>query len=191
MQTTHHAIMLGGKQILYSLNLKDKARSLRVAVYPGGAVKVSAPKRFGVWSVERFMRLKADWILQKIESLVLAAKPKTKHQSRQEFLKYKKAALVLVRQKLEKFNTMYGFAWKRIAIKNQKTRWGSCSKSGNLNFNFKIALLPDRAAEYVVVHELCHLAQMNHSKKFWDLVAQTIPEHRKIRQQLKIISLKI
>jgi predicted metal-dependent hydrolase len=86
---------------------------------------------------------------------------------------------------------MYGFAWKRIAIKNQKTRWGSCSKSGNLNFNFKIALLPDRAAEYVVVHELCHLAQMNHSKKFWDLVAQTIPEHRKIRQQLKIISLKI
>lgn len=176
---------------MYSLNLKDKARSLRVAVYPGGAVKVSAPKRFGVWSVERFMRLKADWILQKIESLVLAVKPKTKHQSRQEFLKYKKAALVLVRQKLEKFNTMYGFAWKRIAIKNQKTRWGSCSKSGNLNFNFKIALLPDRAAEYVVVHELCHLAQMNHSKKFWDLVAQTIPEHRKIRQQLKIISLKI
>jgi hypothetical protein len=64
-------------------------------------------------------------------------------------------------------------------------RWGSCSKKGNLNFNYKIALLPQRHSDYVIVHELCHLREFNHSKKFWDLVEQAVPNHRALRTELK------
>jgi len=88
-------------------------------------------------------------------------------------------------KKVAKFNKIYGFEYNKINIKNQKTRWGSCSKKGNLNFNYKIALLPERMAEYIVVHELCHLGEFNHSRKFWNLVAKTMPEYQEITEDLK------
>ena len=75
----------------------------------------------------------------------------------------------------------------RVAIRNQRSRWGSCSKQGNLNFNYKIALLPDALADYIVVHELCHLGEFNHSQAFWDLVAVAVPDHRERRAELRQI----
>ncbi|MCU0660293.1 MAG: M48 family metallopeptidase [Candidatus Pacebacteria bacterium] len=86
---------------------------------------------------------------------------------------------------MAKFNKVYKFKFNKVSIKNQKTRWGSCSKRGNLNFNYKIALLPEKLAEYVVVHELCHLGQFNHSQKFWNLVAKTMPDYLDIKEELK------
>jgi len=86
---------------------------------------------------------------------------------------------------VEYFNAMYGLRCNRITIRNQKTRWGSCSRKGNLNFNYKIALLPQRLADYIIVHELCHLGEFNHSRKFWALVAQTMPDHVDLRKELK------
>jgi predicted metal-dependent hydrolase len=100
------------------------------------------------------------------------------------YLKYKEEARVLVKARLEYFNTFYNFEYKRIAIKNHKSRWGSCSKKGNLNFNYRIALLPPHLADYIVVHELCHLGEFNHSKKFWALVERTIPDWRMRRAEL-------
>ena len=82
------------------------------------------------------------------------------------YLKHKEVARTLVRERLEYFNAFYGYEYKRIAIKNHKSRWGSCSKKGNLNFNYRIALLPSELADYIVVHELCHLGEFNHSPKF-------------------------
>lgn len=115
-------------------------------------------------------------------------KPKIKSQN---YLKYKKDAEVLVKERLEYFNQFYNFKWGRVAIRNQKTRWGSCSKKGNLNFNYKIALLTPLQADYIIVHELCHLKEFNHSKKFWDLVAQTIPDYKEVRNSLRTNSLKL
>jgi len=66
-----------------------------------------------------------------------------------------------------------------------RSRWGSCSVSGNLNFNYKLIHLPEDIAEYIVAHELCHLAEFNHSKKFWELVSKTIPDHKLRRKRLK------
>ncbi len=82
---------------------------------------------------------------------------------------------------------MYGFSFKKVSVRAQKTRWGSCSKAGNLNFNYKIALLPSVIADYIIVHEICHLGAFDHSKKFWDLVALTVPGHKAIRKSLKNI----
>ncbi|OGZ70732.1 MAG: hypothetical protein A3F47_00420 [Candidatus Staskawiczbacteria bacterium RIFCSPHIGHO2_12_FULL_38_11] len=109
--------------------------------------------------------------------------------NKKEYQKYKEAARALVKNRITHYNTLYRFNVNRIAIKNSKTRWGSCSKKGNLNFNYKIALLPLELADYVIVHELCHLGEFNHSKKFWHLVSLTIPDYKKLKKRFKNISL--
>lgn len=101
------------------------------------------------------------------------------------YAKYKEVAREVAHKKLEEFNKIYNFKYGKISIKNQKTRWGSCSRSGNINFNYKIALLPDRLADYIIVHELCHLGEFNHSKNFWNLVEKTIPDYEQRREELK------
>ncbi len=109
--------------------------------------------------------------------------------ARREYLKYKEAARSLVKNRLAYFNAFYQFKIGRVAIKNSRSRWGSASKKGNLNFNYKVALLPQDMADYVIVHELCHLREFNHSPKFWALVAQTVPNWRIIRKKFKKIRL--
>jgi predicted metal-dependent hydrolase len=107
--------------------------------------------------------------------------------SHADFAKNKKAAYVFAKEKLAHYNQFFGFKYNKIAIKAQKTRWGSCSRRGNLNFNYRIALLPERLADYIIVHELCHLKEMNHSKRFWNLVARAFPDYQKLRHELKNI----
>lgn len=98
---------------------------------------------------------------------------------------HKITAQQLVTQQLEKFNQFYKFNYFKITIRDQKTRWGSCSTKGNLNFNYRIVYLEPALIEYVVVHEMCHLKEFNHSKRFWELVAQTIPNYKTLRKTLK------
>ncbi len=106
--------------------------------------------------------------------------------TKKDYIENKQQALLLVQKRLEHFNKFYGVKVNKVSIKNQKTRWGSCSKKGNLNFNYKIALIGDRLADYIIVHELCHLKEFNHGPKFWNLVAQTIPDYLERRKELKI-----
>lgn len=102
-----------------------------------------------------------------------------------KFLELKEMARARVSERLLYFNQHYKFKYGRISIRNQTTRWGSCSSKGNLNFNYRIATLPDDLVDYIVVHELCHRGQFNHSKKFWDLVGETIPDHENLQKQLR------
>ncbi|MEK7523477.1 MAG: M48 family metallopeptidase [Patescibacteria group bacterium] len=108
-----------------------------------------------------------------------------KKQRGKNFLEHKEQARRLAKERIEHFNKMYQFEFNRVSIRNQRTRWGSCSSKRNLNFNYKIALLPLPLADYIIVHELCHLGEFNHSKKFWELVAKTIPNHREIRKVIR------
>src|SRR3989344_2593932 len=104
------------------------------------------------------------------------------------YIKNKERAREIVRQKLNDFNNIYGFTYNRVSIKNQRTKWGSCSSKGNLNFNYKIVFLPEHLANYLIVHELCHLKELNHSKSFWLLVEKTIPDYKKCKKELKAFS---
>ncbi|MEK7664803.1 MAG: M48 family metallopeptidase [Patescibacteria group bacterium] len=113
------------------------------------------------------------------------SKPRRKAGGRNNFLKNKERARKIVEEKIGKFNAFYKFKFYKVRIKNQKTRWGSCSKKRNLNFNYKIVFLENKLADYLVVHELCHLAEFNHSYKFWNLVEKTIPDYLKINKELK------
>ena len=103
------------------------------------------------------------------------------------YISNKEKARFLVKQKLQYYNKFYNFTYKRVAIRDQKSRWGSCSSLGNLNFNFRVIFLPEHLQNYLIVHELCHLKEMNHKKSFWKLVAQTIPEYKSSRKELRTI----
>lgn len=108
-----------------------------------------------------------------------------KKYTRWDYKKYKEDARGLVHEKIRELNAHYGFRVGRVAIRNTKSRWGSCSKQGNLNFNYKILFLPSHIADYIIVHELCHLKEFNHSANFWNLVAELAPNHKAIRAELK------
>ncbi len=105
---------------------------------------------------------------------------------RREYLKYREAARALVHARIAHFNQAGEYQVRRIAIRNSKTRWGSCSKQGNLNFHYKLALLPERVRDYVIVHELCHLKEFNHSKALWAHVAAVLPDYRELLVQLRM-----
>ena len=98
---------------------------------------------------------------------------------------YRREAHSIFTERLAHWNAHYGFTWTRVAIKEQKTRWGSCSRQGALNFNWRLLLAPLPALDYVVIHELCHLREPNHAPRFWALVAQTCPDYREWRGWLR------
>ena len=103
------------------------------------------------------------------------------------YLQNKASARQLVRQRLEYYNQFYGFKYNRVSIKNQRSRWGSCSRQGNLNFNYRLVNLPSELSDYIIVHELCHLQEMNHGPSFWNLVAQMVPDYLGRRHALRKI----
>jgi predicted metal-dependent hydrolase len=111
------------------------------------------------------------------------AKKKTSPRTRQ-YATHKEVARGVIEERLRYFNTYYQFSYGRIAIRDQRSRWGSCSKKGNLNFNYRLLFLPENLRDLVIVHELCHLKEFNHSKDFWALVAETIPDHAPRREAL-------
>jgi predicted metal-dependent hydrolase len=100
-------------------------------------------------------------------------------------IKKREQARRLVENRLSFFNKIYNFEINRIAIKNTSTRWGSCSSRGNLNFNYKIIYIRPALADYLIVHELCHLGELNHSKRFWALVSRTIPDYIEVNKELR------
>ena len=104
-----------------------------------------------------------------------------KDKTNSEYIEIKEKARALVHQRLEYYNQFYNFKYNRVAIRNQKSRWGSCSRAGNLNFNYRLAVIDPVLADYVIVHELCHLKELNHSSGFWDLVAETMPNYKYLR----------
>src|SRR3989338_7049051 len=161
----------------YTFKKSSTARSVRLAVRSDGSVVVTAPRWIGKRMIEKFVSEKSEWIADKIRRVSTRPKKILDTRSRIEYLGHKERARILAVKRLEYFNTRYGYTYKKISIRNQKTRWGSCSKQGNLSFHYKIAFLPENLADYIVVHELCHLKEMNHSKKFWALVARVLPDH--------------
>lgn len=178
-------IELHKNKVEYTLKVSKRARRLRLAIYCDGNFVVTVPRNMSESIIERFIIKKSQWILDKLEYFKNFPRQEFEKGTHKNYLKYKYLALILVRKQIELFNSHYGFKFNKINIKNQKTRWGSCSRKGNLNFNYKIVLLPKRLADYIIVHELCHLKEFNHSQRFWNLVAQLIPDYLDIKRELK------
>lgn len=98
---------------------------------------------------------------------------------------YIKQAREEIEKKVNYYIRYINKEYNSISIKEQKTRWGSCSSAGNLNFNFKLIMAPESVLDYVVVHELCHMVFMDHSREFWQLVEEIMPSYKARRKWLK------
>lgn len=169
--------------IPYTIKHNKRSRRLRLTVGVDCKVTITAPHYANKEVIEKFIAEKSTWIQDRIDHYK-TFKPLIQD-SRANYLKQKEIARELAHKKVIQFNQFYKLNYKKISIKNQKTCWGSCSKKGNLNFNYKIALIPEELADYIVAHEICHLKEFNHSRQFWDLLAKTIPDYRLRRMALK------
>ena len=178
--------MTGGENIEYKIKVSKKARRMRIAVYCDGSVMVTVPRNFSGNLLNKFIAEKKCWIVEKVANFLKSPVKPVRKSVRGEFKKYKSEAKALVEERVAHFNQFYDLKHNKINIKNQKSRWGSCSRKGNLNFNYRILFLTPELRDYIVVHELCHLKEFNHSKNFWNLVAEQVPDYKGIRKQIKL-----
>ncbi len=178
-------ILLGGTSIAYEVRTSSRARRLRLCMYSDGRIVITLPFRMRHEAAELFLRKKARWILTKMAFFKTVVADTHVVYTKQEYAKQKQAALAFSRERVAFFNQLYQFSYQSISVKNQKTLWGSCSRKGRLSFNYRILLLPPHVADYIVVHELCHLAQFNHSPRFWEQVRRAIPKYLECRAELK------
>lgn len=168
----------------YTISQSSRSRTLRITVTRSGAVRVSAPKRASLTLIKNFVQKNSTWVHETLRKQKVRPLPLLATASRKDFLEAKKEAHKQIFNRLITLNLTYGFSWNNITVRMQKSRWGSCTSKKNLNFNYMIVRLPEKLCDYVIVHELCHLQEMNHGPRFWALVARTFPNYRELRKQL-------
>ena len=178
-------ITLRDTNIAYTLRVSRCARHMRLTVYPGGTLVMTLPRGSSHKSAENFLRRKATWVLEKVAYFKKLPVRVLRPRSLAHYRAHRENAHRFVEERLKILNQSYGFAYGAIGIRNQKTQWGSCSERRTLHFNYRILFLPPLLADYVIVHELCHVKELNHSQEFWNLVANSFPNFRAIKQVLR------
>ena len=177
---SHQKMRYKNRYIEYELVSHPRARHLKLAVGIGGKITVTKPKWVNKTTVETFVREKHPWIAERVESLTkkYGMNENLAADDREHFLKHKEKALQFCEEKIAHWNRKNKFTYNNIWVKQLRASWGICSSSRNLTFNYKIIFLPKREADKLIVHELCHLKEMNHSKRFWNLVEKTLKESK-------------
>ena len=168
-----------------SFELIRSARRTIAIQIKSGRVIVRAPLRMSKTEIERFVVSKADWINKHLEAVRQCQSVPTQSFTEAEIQQLADVALQDIPQRVRKYAAIIGVTVGRITIRNQKTRWGSCSSKGNLNFNCLLMLCPEEIRDYVVVHELCHRKELNHSSRFWNEVSRVMPGYASCRKWLK------
>ena len=183
--------------------IKSNRRTVAIQVNSDLTVTVRAPRWISKREIERILKDKESWILKNIEKMRIrnttgrnatgrdatngsvangdatdGATTNVNRLTSEEIKKLSTEASKYIPERVAYFSKIVGVSYGRITIRNQKTRWGSCSSKGNLNFNCLLMLTPPEVIDYVVVHELCHRKQMNHSKAFWNEVAKVCPDYK-------------
>ena len=166
-------------EIPYRLIRSDR-KSIGMQITADGVV-VRAPKRLSAAEIDRFVQSKRSWIEDHL-SKIPAPQPKF---TQTEIEALARKALTVIPDRVRHFAPIVGVTYGRITIRNQRSRWGSCSGKGNLNFNCLLMLTPDHVIDYVVVHELCHRLEMNHSPAFWAQVERVLPDYQISREWLR------
>ena len=161
--------------------IRTNRKTVAVQIMPDGRIVVRAPMRCALKNIEAFLTSKKAWIEKKVSERKgqnrLAEEDKLLF-SEKELARLKKEARELLTAKTAFFAEKMGVTYENITIRDQKTRWGSCSSKGNLNFNWRLILMPEPVLDYVVVHELAHRKEMNHSKRFYQVVEAAMPDYR-------------
>lgn len=164
-----------------------RSTALRIRVHEDGRVVVTAPLRLSEKIIARFVEEKRAWIADAVAKVAAAPKRLLHSATAADYKAHQRAAMAFAAKRIAHFNAHYGFAVKRLTIRNSKTRWGSCSRGGSISLSWTIVRLPPNLADYIVVHELCHLKEFNHSPRFWKLVSETIPDYKERKKLLKTL----
>jgi predicted metal-dependent hydrolase len=169
--------------------IRSNRKTVAIQVNSDLSVTVRAPRSASEKDIEEILKKKEAWISKHIEKIKKTKErleaESTEKLTREKVIALAEEALKVIPERVEYFAKVIGVTYGKITIRNQKTRWGSCSSKGNLNFNCLLMLAPSEVLDYVVVHELCHRKQMNHSKAFWLEVEKVLPNYKEVRKWLK------
>ena len=168
--------------ISYTL-VRSSRKTMAIQILPTGEILVRCPRRLAKREVDAFVESRRSWIDGHLAKL--ASRPALPTLTAEEIQHLADEARQVIPRRLAYFAARAGVTYGRITVRSQHTRWGSCSAKGNLNFNCLLMLCPPEVLDYVVVHELCHRKQLNHSAAFWAEVEQVMPDYRVCRSWLK------
>ena len=164
--------------------IRSSRKTLAVQVKADGQVVIRVPLRTSWKEAERFLERESAWVERHV-AVALASYVEPRTYTDAQVREGKARAGELFARRTAHFSAVMGVDYGRISVRQQKPRWGSCSVRGNLNFNWKLALMPEEILDYVVVHELAHRVEMNHSPRFWAVVETVLPDWRERRRWLK------
>lgn len=170
--------------------IRSARKSISLEIRPDLQILVRAPHRMTDREIRRFLADKSGWLEKHLAEAVrrreeLGNRPVEPKRTAEELRALAAEAAQVIPERVRYFAPIVGVDYGRITIRHQKTRWGSCSGKGNLNFNCLLMKTPPEVVDYVVVHELCHRKEMNHSPKFWAEVGRVLPEYKRARSWLK------
>lgn len=163
--------------------IRSKRKTIAIQITPEGQVLVRCPQKMWNHEIARFVSSKADWICRNLDRIREA--PPIVCFSEAELRELVMQAKAAIPERVAYFADVLGVTYGRVSIRCQKGRWGSCSSKGNLNFNCLLMLVPPEIRDYVIVHELCHRKEMNHSPHFWAKVGQILPDYPLRRKWLR------
>ena len=162
----------------------EKAKRINIMVKPFQGVWVTVPYKSSLKKAEEFVCYKKTWInrhLEKIERYENRCKEDTNKAGN---IDKEKVRIILV-NRLNHLAAKNGFSYNRVCIRNQKTRWGSCSSKNNISLNMKLVILPEELIDYVILHELVHTKKKNHSKDFWAEMDKLVEHSKEMRSRLR------
>ena len=163
--------------------IRSSRRTISVQIAPSGEVLVRCPRRMSNADIRRFVESKSDWIEKHLEKRTAAVRLPVFTDEQLQVLA--RQARQTIPERVAHFAPLVGVTYGRITIRSQHTLWGSCSGKGNLSFNCLLMLTPPGVLDYVVVHELCHRKEMNHSARFWAEVGRVLPDYEIRRKWLR------
>ncbi len=172
---------VSGRVVEYAIEKKSGMRSIRLKISPQGEIFVVGPYTLTHEIVHTLLKQKSQWI----EKVLTRIQERRVVVLNEPYQIAKTRLRVFLEERVGYYCELYGVVKKRIIIKKYKGRWGSCSAQGNLCFNVMLATLPREMQEYVIVHEVCHRIEFNHSPRFWKLVEKAIPEYKVVRKEMK------
>lgn len=167
--------------------VRSKRKTMSLEIKPDGQILVRAPLRMPEAEIRQFVQSKASWLQKHLQETAVRQEEMRhiKKLTWEEINALADEAMRVIPERVRYYAPKVGVTYGRITIRNQKTRWGSCSSKGNLNFNCLLMLAPPEVIDSVVVHELCHRKEMNHSDRFYEEVYRVFPEYDKWNRWLK------
>lgn len=161
--------------------IRSSRKTLSMRVTGPDTVEIRAPRSTPQAQIDDFIRRHQAWLEKRLALMPPPAPPFTDA----EINSLAESALKVIPGRVRHYAALIGVGYGRVTIRNQKSKWGSCSAQGNLNFNCLLMLCPPEVLDYVVIHELCHRKEMNHSNAFWAEVARVVPDYREKERWLK------